>query len=35
MVKGKGKKKKAREEKGIKQRHKLCYSTASEISMVI
>ena len=35
MVKGKGKKKKAREEKGKKQRHMLCYSTESEISMLI
>ena len=35
MVKGKGKKKKEREENGKKQRHTLYYSTESETRMVI
>jgi hypothetical protein len=35
MVKGKGNKKKEREEKGKKQRHKIYYSTESEIRMMI
>ena len=35
MAKGKGKKKKAREEEGKRQRHTLRYSRESEISMLI